>query len=269
MSPCRWEHSVSAETSDGGLWVRAARQAPSSGTRLIFLPHAGGSASFYLPIARALAPVAHVLAVQYPGRQDRLAERCIDDMGELADRVFAELKPWADRPLALFGHSMGAVVAFEVARRFAREGAAGIPCHLFVSGRNAPSREPEALPLDDEGILAELQRLNGTDPQLLQDPEIRRMVLPALRGDYRALSGYTYSRGPGPGPELTCPVTVIVGAGDPRVVTDGAKAWREHTSGTFDFHIFPGDHFYFSTSQTSQAKVVEVILAHLAGQGNP
>ncbi len=241
-----------------GEWVRTVRQAPANGIRLVFLPHAGGSASFYLPMARALAPTAHVLAVQYPGRQDRLAEPCIDDMGELADRVFAELKPWTDRPLALFGHSMGAVVAFEVARRFARE-ADGIPCHLFVSGRNAPSRQVAPLPLDDADILAELAQLNGTDAQLLEDAEIRRMVLPALRGDYRALMGYTYE----PGPKLTCPITALLGDGDPKTTIGDVQAWRDHTSGAFDFHAFPGDHFYFGACQ---AEVVEVILGHLAGQ---
>jgi surfactin synthase thioesterase subunit len=247
---------VKAVSTDGGLWVREFRQAPPSDIRLVILPHAGGAANFYLRMARALAPAAHVLAVQYPGRQDRLAERCIDDITELVDQVFAELTRWADRPMALFGHSMGAVVAYEVARRFARE-VDGIPCHLFVSGRNAPSRQVPPLPLDDAGIVAELRQLNGTDPQLLEDQEIRRMVLPALRGDYRALMSYTYE----PGAMLTCPVTAMVGADDPKATVDDVRAWRDHTSGAFDVHTFPGDHFYVAARQT---EMIDVIVDHLA-----
>src|SRR5262249_29653456 len=99
------------------LWVRRFHPAPSAGSRLVCLPHAGGSASYFLPISRGLSPQVEVLAVQYPGRQDRRAEPCIEDVGGLADQITASLQPWIDRPVALFGHSMGAILGFEVALR--------------------------------------------------------------------------------------------------------------------------------------------------------
>jgi surfactin synthase thioesterase subunit len=101
-------------------------------------PHAGGSASFYLPVSRALAPVADVIALQYPGRQERRKEKCLDSIDEMADRMAEILVPLADRPLVFFGHSMGALIAFEIARRLAEQGI--VRRHLFASGRRAPSR---------------------------------------------------------------------------------------------------------------------------------
>ncbi|WP_138796198.1 thioesterase II family protein, partial [Escherichia coli] len=132
-------------------------------TRLVCFPHAGGSAAYFHGVSRALSPAVDVLAVQYPGRQDRRHEPLIDSIDGLAARVREELAPWTDRPLALFGHSMGAMVAFEVALRLTADGAA--PSVLFASGRRAPSRyREESVHLhDDAGIMAELSRLDGTD----------------------------------------------------------------------------------------------------------
>src|SRR5438093_882622 len=105
---------TTAET-DCGLWIRRFQPLPDARARLLCLPHAGGSASFFLPVAHALAPDVEVLAVQYPGRQDRRGEDCVDNVPEFADRLLDALAGWLDRPLALFGHSMGALVGFELA----------------------------------------------------------------------------------------------------------------------------------------------------------
>lgn len=105
---------------DNGLWIRRFHPRPDGDVRLVCLPHAGGSASFFFPVSQAMPPSVDVLCVQYPGRQDRRAEPVIDSIPDLADQVFAALLPWADRPLAFFGHSMGATLAFEVARRLER-----------------------------------------------------------------------------------------------------------------------------------------------------
>jgi surfactin synthase thioesterase subunit len=248
--------------TDGGLWIRSFRTASShaagsSGIRLVCLPHAGGSASFFLPLARALAPSVQVLAVQYPGRQDRRAERCLDDMAELVDGVVSALRPSVDASLALFGHSMGALLAFEVARRFEQDFDT-VPRHLFVSARDAPSRPvaDHMRPRNDRDLLAELQLLDGTDDRFLRDEELLRMVMPAIRADYRAVETYVYR----PGPKLTCPITVLTGDQDPKATLDGMRAWRDHTSGAFDQHVFAGGHFYLSERQP---EVVEAILDHL------
>ncbi|MFC5751448.1 thioesterase II family protein [Actinomadura rugatobispora] len=236
---------------DSAAWIRRFHPAPDAGTRLVCFPHAGGSASFYHPVSAALAPGIEVLTVQYPGRQDRRAEQPITDIGELADGVFAALRPWldggppsgGDRKVALFGHSMGAIVAFEVARRMEREFRA--PSLLVASGRRAPSRyRQEAVHRrDDAGIIAEITRLSGTDPRLLDETEMLRAALPAIRGDYQAVETYVSD----PGAALACPVTVFVGDDDPMVTLEEANAWRGHTTAGFDLHVFKGGHFYLTS----------------------
>lgn len=221
--------------------------------RLVCFPHAGGSASFYFPVSAALSPGIDVLAVQYPGRQDRRLEPCTDDIPAMADRIFRATDIWADGPLALFGHSMGAILAFEVARRIERElGVA--PVRLFASGRRAPSctRDETVHLRDDDGIVRELQLLSGTDARVLGDEELLRMVLPALRNDYRAIETY---RGDD-GAAVSCPVTVLTGDADPRTSMDEALAWRGHTTGEFDLEVFPGGHFFLAARQEAVLKAI-------------
>ncbi|MEW2622424.1 alpha/beta fold hydrolase [Streptomyces sp. NPDC048106] len=226
----------------GDLWVRRFHPAPQAPARLVCFPHAGGSATFYFPLSAALRDAADVVAVQYPGRQDRHAEKGIETIAELADRAHEALQPYADRPLVLFGHSMGAIVAFEVARRLERDGEG--PVHLFASARRAPSaRTVENVhQRDDDGIIAEMRRLSGTDPRLLGDEELLRMVLPALRSDYTAIETYRAD----PATVVAAPVTALTGDADPRVTPEEAHAWRTHTTGAFDLRIFPGGHFYLT-----------------------
>lgn len=233
---------MSASSPDDGLWCRRFHPAPDAAARLVCFPHAGGSASFYRPVSAALSPAVDVLSVQYPGRQDRRCEPGIDSVAELADRVFQALLPSADRPLTFFGHSMGAVVAFEVARRF--DSAGRTPLRLFASGRRAPSRhrDSDGRTRSDEEILAELRELSGTDARVFGDEEILRMVLPAIRSDYRAVDTY---RCP-PGASVRCPVSVLVGDGDPETTLDEARAWAGHTTGGFEMRVLPGGHFYLN-----------------------
>jgi surfactin synthase thioesterase subunit len=234
-------------------WIRRYHSPPGSDMQLICLPHAGGSASFYLPVSRALAPALDVLAVQYPGRQDRRREPCIDHVPSLAREVCAALGDAAGHPLALFGHSMGASVAFEIARILEHE--RGIrPVRLFASGRRAPSafREEFVHLRDDEGLLAEARTLSGTDLGILGDEEMLRAALPALRSDHRAAETYRYQ----PGPPLSCPITVFAGDADPKATLDEARAWREHTTGSFDFRIFSGGHFFLTRHQSQLLEII-------------
>lgn len=247
--------------SDNGLWVRRFHPAPAGAPRLVCLPHAGGSASFYFPVSRALSPAVEVLAIQYPGRQDRRHEPCIDTIPELARQVFGVLQPWLDQPLAIFGHSMGASLGFEVARLMEAE--TGRPAaHLFPSGRRAPScrRHETVHLLDDEGLLADVKKLSGTNAAVLGDPEMLRAALPAIRNDYRAAETYEYV----PGPKLTCPVTVFTGDADPKTTVDEAKAWEQHTTGPFDLHVFPGGHFFLAQQQAAILRTISAALARTA-----
>ncbi|MCX5195608.1 alpha/beta fold hydrolase [Streptomyces sp. NBC_00249] len=249
--------STPSNAHDDSLWVRRFQPRPDSAVRLVCLPHAGGSASFYLPMARTMPDFVDVLCVQYPGRQDRRTEPLLDTVPALADQVFTALLPWADRPLAYFGHSMGASVAYEVARRFEREKGV-VAAALFASGRRAPSapRHETAHLLDDRGLIEEVKSLSGTDTRLLGDDEVLRMVLPAIRADYRAAETYT----PEPGEPLHCPVVAMIGSDDPKVTEAEAAAWSTHTEGPFALRVFSQGHFYLVRDQ---AEVIRTLSTHL------
>jgi surfactin synthase thioesterase subunit len=241
---------------NSNVWIRRYRPAPEAAVRLLCLPHAGGSASHYHPMARALAPAADVLAAQYPGRQDRYAEPPAGSIREMAERI-VEAVGGDDRPLAVFGHSMGAVVGHEVALRL--EAAGRAPVRLFVSGRRAPSTARDGRELhkaSDADLLRAVRRLDGTDGQVFEDEELVKLVLPALRGDYKALETHE----PRPGDRLSCPVTVLTGDADPVTPVADARAWTAHTDGPTELCVFPGGHFYLNDRPQ---EVVDVVRRHL------
>lgn len=249
---------MSGSTTNTGAWLRRYHPADSAPTRLVCFPHAGGSATYYFPVSRALSPAVDVLAVQYPGRQDRRTEAPVDDISKLADILAEELRPSTDRPLALFGHSLGATLAYEVALRLEAEGVE--PVMLFASGRRAPSchRDNDAVYLsDDETLLGTIKALSGTSPELLEDDELLRSLLPAIRADYKAAE--TYRKRPGT-PLLRCPVTVLTGDVDPEVTRAEADAWEGHTSGDFTLHEYSGGHFYLNEHAPSVISRIREVL---------
>lgn len=248
---------------DDSRWIRRYHPAPDSPVRLVCLSHAGGSASFFFPVSRGLHPRVEVLAVQYPGRQDRRSEPNVADIPALARMVAAELVAWLDRPLALFGHSMGATIGFEVSRILEAEHGY-VPAWLFASGRRAPSchRDERVHERDDDGLIAEMRRLSGTASGVLGDEEMLRMVLPAIRNDYRAAETYRYALGP----SLSCPVTALVGDTDPKVTVDEANAWAAHTTAAFDCRVFSGGHFFLATHQRAVLDLIDERLATVSGR---
>ncbi|RAY16626.1 thioesterase [Actinomadura craniellae] len=222
-------------------WLRCPEPRPWASLRLFCFPHAGGSAAFYRPWSRRLPAAVEMHIVQYPGRADRMRDPFVDDMGRLARLVAGELGPLLDRPVALFGHSMGAVLAYEVARLLQERGNA--PGHLFASASRPPHRRgagKNIAGLDDDALVAELAELGGTDVELLRDPELRELVLPYVRNDFALIEAYTELAGP----RLGVPVTALVGDADPRVDATGAGGWAEATDGAFALRTFEGDHFY-------------------------
>ncbi|MFD3497956.1 thioesterase II family protein [Streptomyces sp. NPDC058678] len=223
-------------------WIRAFHDAREQARTLVCFPHAGGTAGQYFPLSAALAPDVRVLAVQYPGRQDRCAEPAFEDIALLADeiaRLLAEPQP-ASSPV-LFGHSLGALVAFETAARLEhRHGVA--PAGLIVSGMQAPYRRTASRLSgdDEEAALVALLGLGGTDPAIIDHPELRAMILPALRSDFRAAANYRLGSCPS---LLSCPITAWTGRDDE--LTDGdVHAWDEHTTSAFHTRDFAGGHFY-------------------------
>ncbi|MFD8124610.1 thioesterase II family protein, partial [Streptomyces albidoflavus] len=249
---------MAAPELDHSLWLRSFHASTDRATRLVCLPHAGGSAAFFFPVSKSLSPGLDVISVQYPGRQDRRREKGVETIGELARHIVDVLDPRPDGPpVALFGHSLGATLGFEIARLMEARGTA--PCHLFASGRRAPSRPRHETvhQRDDEGLLDEIRRLSGTDARVLGDEEVLRMALPAIRSDYRAAETYTYE----PGPALSCPITVFTGDADPKVTLDEARAWETHTDAGFDMHTYPGGHFFLSDHSAAMLKINAARLA--------
>ncbi|MGW4023551.1 thioesterase II family protein [Streptomyces sp. NPDC005009] len=227
-------------------WFRRFTTAAGDGPRLVCFPHAGGSATAYMHLARAMPADFDVVSVQYPGRQDRYGEAPFTALAPLVEAVVEELtrELAADprRPYALFGHSMGACVAFETARLLLARAELPRPQRLFLSGRGAPGSRTSVRRdvCSDADLLAEVRSLGGTDQAMLDNPELLDMVLPALRADYRALDTYHWQGGK----PLATPITALVGDHDPMVTVQAARTWREHTSGDFAFKVFPGGHFY-------------------------
>jgi surfactin synthase thioesterase subunit len=230
----------STRSAEGDPWLRRFATDRDAPHQLVCFPHAGGAVTFFSPLARALSGRFEVCGVQYPGRQDRRAEPCLRTIAEIADGAFTALRSSGAAPRVLFGHSMGAVVAFEVARRMEEHGTT--PLGLVVSGRRAPStiREEAVHRRGDNALVDEIRRLGGTDTAFLDDPELRAMVLPAIRADYTAVETYRYVQGS----PLSCGIAAIIGTGDPRVTQAEAEAWSAHTSGDFTLQTVPGGHFY-------------------------
>ncbi|NLU78452.1 thioesterase [Micromonospora sp. HNM0581] len=236
-------------------WLRRYHRRARTEVTLVCLPHAGGSASFFYPFSAALSDSVDVVAVQYPGRQDRHDEPQVGSVAALAAAVAEQVAALGRRPVALFGHSMGALVGYETTLLL--EQAGHPPTHLFASGRRAPStsRAETVHQLSDDRLVAHVQQLDGDAniAEALNDPDVRTMALPALRTDYRAVETYPVTTGP----PVRCPITVLTGRDDPVVSAAEAAAWMGHTLGHFECLIFPGRHFFVATHRESVVTEVE------------
>lgn len=247
-------------TAPSSPWIRNFHAAPGARIRLVCLPHAGGSASYYFPMSTALTPEFEVYGAQYPGRQDRYKEPFVGSIDDMADQVYAALGTLPDAPTALFGHSMGAVLAFEVARRY--ESLAGRQVvRVFASGSRAPSHYGDEREYkNDTDLVGVMRDLGGTDPRVLNNPDMLATFLPAFRNDYRALQAY--HRGTEIG--ISAPIVVMTATDDPKTSVASAEAWLEHTTGGGEVHTFTGGHFYL---EKQPQRVVEVVAATLRNAG--
>ncbi|HNP56281.1 MAG TPA: alpha/beta fold hydrolase [Gordonia sp. (in: high G+C Gram-positive bacteria)] len=209
---------------------------------LVIFPHAGSGASSYRALSGLLASRFTVLIMQYPGRQDRMREPSATSLGELAQEALDEfVAAGYTGPVTSFGHSMGATVAFEFAHRAE---AAGVPvARLVASAAAAPSKVADLPPhpYDDEGILANLQALEGTGGSVMGSDAVMRMALPVLRGDYRAFDSYSC----GPDVRISAPVVVVGGADDPVIKPHHLHHWGSHAEHV-QVSVVDGSHFYLN-----------------------
>lgn len=220
--------------------------------RLVCFPHAGGAASFYRSWVELLPDHVELAIAMYPGRENRLPDPHPDALEGLAADLAARVPQ--DVPLVLFGHSMGAAVAFEVARRLARP-----PERLIVSGQPAPHRQRHSdmhLRTDD-ALLAELRAVGSATAGLLDHPEVRKLMLPVIRADYRLIERYR----PGPLAPLPIPITALIGRAAPEVDEDEARAWERCTAAGFELHTVDGGHFHFVENQRAFAEWLTALLA--------
>jgi surfactin synthase thioesterase subunit len=237
---------MTVDTAATSTWLRTYHPRPDAAHRLVCFPHAGGSASFYHPVSAAMPESVEVAAVQYPGRQDRHREPALTSVEALVGQIVPVLRSTLDdRPTAFFGHSMGAIIAFETALALQSEGLG--PARMFVSGRRSPtSHRDETVHLrDDDGVIVELKAMAGTEAWVYGDEELMRMVLPALRADYEAIETYQGD----PAARLDCPLTVLVGDDDPKTSVDEARAWSDHAGAGHELQVYSGGHFYLSHHQ--------------------
>jgi surfactin synthase thioesterase subunit len=237
-------------------WFPLARPAPQAKVRLFCFPHAGAGASAYREFGARLGPDIECIAVQLPGRETRIAEPPVEDVEALAAELAPLVAARGAPRFALFGHSMGALVAFNVAHAL-RERAIE-PVHLFVSGREAPERVTDdpwhGLP--DQELLDRVAELGAMPEFVLRDPEMVALVLPVLRADLTLCERYRYR----PQPPLTVPITALAGAADPTLEDGPLSEWAPHTSARFAEHILPGDHFYAAEGLDKLMAIVRAAL---------
>ena len=223
-------------------FVRPRPQASPS-LRVIAFHHAGGSAAMYHPMSAGLPAAWELLILDLPGRGKSFTEQPISSMSGLIARAIEDVRPWLDVPIALFGHSMGAILAAEVGRACERLGAP--PIWVGVSGRVAPSLQTQTrrlTTLDDESLLAELLALGGTSDRIGEFPEFRERFLRIVRADLSAVESYH----PATGRELLgCPVTAFSGTSDTYAPPTMMRPWARETRGEFHQCLFAGGHFYF------------------------
>jgi surfactin synthase thioesterase subunit len=213
--------------------------------RLFCFPHAGGGGSFFLPWSAALAPQIAVCPVVLPGREGRIREPAFDRMSPLLDALVEGLLRYADQDFAIFGHSMGSVVAYEFACRLEHEYGRRARC-LLVSGRRAPHLPARRAPLHtlpDPNFTEGLRGLNGTPREVLEDESLLRLFMPTLRADFAVNETYVASGGS----PLSCPVSALTGTADPEVSVEEMAQWRSVTLGDFRLRVFYGDHFYLKS----------------------
>lgn len=241
-------------------WLVRMKPRPEARLRVFCVPYAGVGPSAYRRWSDAMPRDIEVGAVHLPGREGRLREPAFTRIEPLVDAVAAGLRPYLDRPYALFGHSMGALVAFELARRFREEGW-GEPTRLFVSGRRAahlPPRHPAIAHLPDSEFIEEIRRrYNGIPDEVLRHSDLLALLLPGLRADLTLIEAHDHR----PGHPLECPISAYGGVADAEATQAELVGWREHTRGALSVRMFPGGHFFV---QSAHEELVRSVKAELA-----
>jgi medium-chain acyl-[acyl-carrier-protein] hydrolase len=243
-------------------WVVRPRPAPSPRLRIFCFAHAGGGASTYRLWAQDVPPDVDVAAVQLPGRESRWRDQPFTDVRQVVPAIAEGVRPLLDVPFVLFGHSLGGLLAFQLAAALRASGGPQ-PLRLVVSAHRAPDRPNPHSPvshLGDDAFLQEVgRRYGGVPAAVLESPELLALVLPTLRADIRMFEGYVHA----PVAPLSCPITALGGTEDKYVVADELAGWQDQTTGGFAMRLLPGDHFYLAERR---AEVLRSVLEDVSGR---
>lgn len=239
------------------LWI-VRRPEVSKTFRLFCFPYAGGSAASFIQWQRAVHPQVSICAIQLPGRGERFHEAPYSCLSDLIAVLAREIHALDALPCAFLGHSLGGLLAFELARYQRRHGLPQ-PQHLFVSGCHAPQFQdlPSAFhSLDDDGLMERLRYYKGTPPDILAHRELMALLLPAIRADFSLAENYQYHADD----LLSLPLTVFAGRDDAFCSMDQVYGWQRETTGPCSVQWFDGDHFFI---RSRQQEVIDCVNAQL------
>lgn len=227
--------------------ITCPKPIPQASLRLFCFPYAGASSLVFRSWSNSLPSSVEVCPIELPGRGTQMRLAPFSQLEPLVHCIACALLPHLDKPFGFFGHSMGALISFELTRLL-RQKYGTIPVHLFLSGRRAPqilNSKPPIHNLPEPAFIEELRILNGTPEAVLENAELMQLLLPILRADFAVLETYVYTEQP----PLACSITAFGGLQDQEVNLEEIEAWRQQTSGSFSLHMLPGDHFFINSHQ--------------------
>lgn len=250
------------KTREISSWLPFYNSDSQSRVRLFCFPYAGGSPFIFRNWQASLPESVEVCPVQLPGHVRRLKEPPYRHLKPLVEAIAGTISSVLNKPFTFFGHSMGGLISFELARHLRREGGPQ-PVHLFVSGLRAPQlpdSDPPFHDLPEPEFLEELRQLRGTPDEIFDHPEMIQIITPVLRADFSVCQTYVYT----PEPPLDCPITAFGGVSDPETSDGRLLAWQVQTTSSFTMRMFPGDHFFVNTEQTQVLWALSHELARVA-----
>ena len=240
--------AIMTTTINLNAWIKCPKPNPQASLRLFCFPYAGARAMIYRSWLASLPPSIELYLVEFPGRATRIKEPSFRRIQPLIEALTPACLPYLDKPFVFFGHSMGALIAFELIREL-RKNSNLIPLHLLVSGRRAPQLpdpDPPIHALPTPQFLQGVVSYNGTDEAVLNNADLMQLLLPILRADFELLETYVYEQFRA----LDCPITVFGGLEDNKVNMTQLEAWRELTTKSFSRQMFPGGHFFLHSAES-------------------
>jgi medium-chain acyl-[acyl-carrier-protein] hydrolase len=235
-------------------WFQNGRMGEQVELKMFCFPYAGGTALVFKKWADLLPSTVQVISVELPGRGVRLREAAHVSLPALIDELEEVIRPLLDKPFVFFGHSMGALIAFELARTLRRK-YDHEPRALFVSGRRAPQTprdEPITYNLPHDEFIDELIKIDGTPKEVIEHAELMELMIPLLRADFQLVQTYEYL----PDTPLRCPITIYGGLQDNHIPRESLLSWKELTSSRCSLHMLLGDHFFIRSSQAQLLKLL-------------